>query len=47
MLFLYTGVTVNNANVIEADIMATNGVIHAIDHVLIPQDLYQIVGGRK
>lgn len=41
------GVTVNNANVIEADIMATNGVIHAIDHVLIPQDLYQIVGGRK
>jgi uncharacterized surface protein with fasciclin (FAS1) repeats len=31
-----SGVTVNNANVIAADIAASNGVIHAIDAVLIP-----------
>ncbi|MEO0948207.1 MAG: fasciclin domain-containing protein [Cyanobacteria bacterium J06641_5] len=30
-------VTVNNATVTMADIVATNGVIHAIDMVLIPQ----------
>ncbi|MEP4197374.1 MAG: fasciclin domain-containing protein [Aliishimia sp.] len=29
-------VKVNNANVIAADILATNGVIHAIDTVLLP-----------
>jgi uncharacterized surface protein with fasciclin (FAS1) repeats len=29
-------VTVNNAKVVQADISATNGVIHAIDTVLIP-----------
>ncbi len=32
-------VQVANATVIEADIMATNGVIHAIDTVLLPPDL--------
>ncbi|WP_299151391.1 fasciclin domain-containing protein [uncultured Tateyamaria sp.] len=31
-----TGVQVNGANVIQADIFATNGVIHAIDSVLLP-----------
>jgi len=31
-----SGVKVNNANVIKTDIQATNGVIHKIDHVLIP-----------
>jgi uncharacterized surface protein with fasciclin (FAS1) repeats len=31
-----TGVTVNNANVVKADIKASNGVIHEIDNVLIP-----------
>ncbi|WP_415404236.1 fasciclin domain-containing protein [Tateyamaria sp. SN3-11] len=31
-----TGVKVNDANVIQADIFATNGIIHAIDQVLLP-----------
>jgi len=31
------GVTVNNANVVTADVDASNGVIHIIDEVLIPK----------
>ena len=31
-------VTVNNAKVTQADIQASNGVIHAIDNVILPQD---------
>ncbi len=31
------GVTVNGANVISADVMASNGVIHVIDKVLLPE----------
>lgn len=31
------GVQVNNAKVIKADVMASNGVIHVIDTVLMPQ----------
>jgi uncharacterized surface protein with fasciclin (FAS1) repeats len=31
------GVTVNGAKVIKADVMATNGVIHVIDTVLLPK----------
>lgn len=31
------GVKVDNANVIETDIIASNGVIHVIDSVIIPQ----------
>ncbi|KIC51489.1 fasciclin domain-containing protein [Tateyamaria sp. ANG-S1] len=31
-----SGVTVNGANVIQLDIFASNGVIHAIDQVLLP-----------
>ena len=31
------GVMVNNAQVVQADIVCTNGVIHAIDTVLIPK----------
>ena len=31
------GIMVDNANVIAADIEATNGVIHVIDRVLVPQ----------
>ena len=30
------GVKINQANVIQADIEASNGVIHAIDAVLMP-----------
>lgn len=33
------GVTVNNASVITPDIKASNGVIHAVNRVLIPADL--------
>ncbi len=33
---LPTGVTVNGANVVLADVDATNGVIHAVDTVLLP-----------
>lgn len=36
---------INNANVIDADILATNGVIHAIDRLLVPQDINNIVSG--
>lgn len=31
-----TGVKINDSNVIKADIMTSNGVIHAIDTVLLP-----------
>ena len=32
-----SGVHVDNAKVVKADIMASNGVIHVIDHVILPQ----------
>ncbi|MQQ08050.1 fasciclin domain-containing protein [Epibacterium sp. SM1979] len=31
------GVTVNGANVVQADIAASNGVIHVIDQVILPE----------
>jgi uncharacterized surface protein with fasciclin (FAS1) repeats len=31
------GVTVNNAKVVQADIVASNGVIHVIDTVVLPK----------
>ncbi|MES9869671.1 MAG: fasciclin domain-containing protein, partial [Sedimenticola sp.] len=31
-----SGVKVDNANVIKTDIMASNGVIHVIDSVILP-----------
>ena len=30
------GVMINNAKVVAADVKATNGVVHVIDHVLLP-----------
>jgi len=41
MLSVYkgmNGVTVNEANVVSADIMADNGIIHVIDKVLLPSE---------
>jgi uncharacterized surface protein with fasciclin (FAS1) repeats len=32
-------VKINNANVVKADVMAENGVIHVIDAVLLPADV--------
>jgi uncharacterized surface protein with fasciclin (FAS1) repeats len=34
---LHRHVKVNDANIIQADIVASNGVCHAIDKVLIPK----------
>ncbi len=34
-----TGVTVNDAKVVQPDIKASNGVIHVIDNVILPPDL--------
>lgn len=31
------GVHIDNAKVVKSDIMASNGVIHVIDHVILPQ----------
>lgn len=38
MIDLSDGVKINDSNVVTADIEATNGVIHVIDKVLIPED---------
>jgi len=38
MIDLSDGVMINDANVVTADIEATNGVIHVIDKVLVPKD---------
>ena len=32
-----SGVKVNGANVVKADVVASNGVIHVIDAVILPQ----------
>jgi uncharacterized surface protein with fasciclin (FAS1) repeats len=37
------GVHINDANVIETDIEADNGIIHVIDNVLIPQSVNQLL----
>ena len=33
------GVTVNGANVVQADVTASNGVVHVIDQVILPPDV--------
>merc|ERR1712032_86720 len=33
------GVKINDANVVKADVMASNGVVHVVDGVLIPPDM--------
>jgi uncharacterized surface protein with fasciclin (FAS1) repeats len=35
--FLHKNIRVNGANIIKTDIVASNGVCHAIDYVLIPK----------
>ena len=30
---------VDNANIVQADVMASNGVVHVIDKVLTPKDM--------
>lgn len=39
MISLEDGVKVNNANVVMADIAASNGVVHVIDTVILPPEL--------
>ena len=40
-----TDVLVNYSTVVSADILARNGVVHAIDRVLIPEDVQASIGG--
>jgi transforming growth factor-beta-induced protein len=39
-------VTVNGINVVLADVEASNGVIHAIERVLLPNDLVAVASGN-
>jgi uncharacterized surface protein with fasciclin (FAS1) repeats len=41
-----SGVVINNASVVTPDIEASNGVIHVINRVLIPEDLQQQLASR-
>lgn len=41
------GVIVNDANVVQADIQASNGVVHAINRVLLPRELRQRLQALK
>ena len=40
-------ITVNDANIVMADVMASNGVIHAIDAVLLPPDVAAMLAGDE
>lgn len=40
-------VIVNDAKVVQADLLASNGVIHAIDRVLLPREIRQQLGSLK
>ncbi len=41
-----SNVMVNNSNVIQADVEASNGVIHAVDQVLLPEGLTETIQSR-
>ncbi|WP_131458183.1 fasciclin domain-containing protein [Jiulongibacter sediminis] len=41
---LANGVMINNANVVQADVQAINGVVHAVDQVLIPSFIANALG---
>ncbi|PSN19572.1 fasciclin [filamentous cyanobacterium CCP5] len=41
-----SGVVVNNASVVMADVEASNGVVHAVNRVLIPEPLQQQLASR-
>lgn len=41
-----TGIVVNNASVVNANIQASNGVIHAVNRVLLPETLQQQLASR-
>lgn len=41
-----SGVVINNASVTQADIQASNGVIHQVNRVLIPEALQQTLAAR-
>lgn len=41
-----SGVVINNASVTQADIQASNGVIHEVNRVLIPEALQQALAAR-
>lgn len=43
---LDSGIVVNNASVVNPDIQASNGVIHAVNRVLIPEALQQQLASR-
>ena len=43
-LSLNNGVFINNAQVTTADVLATNGVVHIIDNVIVPPSMLPIVG---
>ncbi len=40
------GVMIDGATVVKADVMASNGVIHVIDSVLMPKDIVEIAAGN-
>jgi uncharacterized surface protein with fasciclin (FAS1) repeats len=41
------GVTIDGASVVKADVMASNGVIHVIDSVLMPKDLVGVAAANE